>query len=81
MLYSRNNFEVADFCATSGVRPEITGIHVTPTETAATDNYSLVEVTVPTSGKNRGAKKKGISSPQPCLKNPDLDNGQLITLL
>ena len=47
MLYSRHNFEVADFCATSSVRPEITGIVVTPTETAATDNYTLVEVSVP----------------------------------
>lgn len=47
MLYSRHNFEVADFCAASEIRPELTGILVSPTGTAATDSFVLVEVTAP----------------------------------
>jgi hypothetical protein len=47
MLYTRHNFEVADFCDTRGVRPVLAGILVTPTGTAATDEYVLLEVSSP----------------------------------
>jgi DNA polymerase III sliding clamp (beta) subunit (PCNA family) len=54
MLYSRHNFEVADFCAGSELRPELAGILVTPTETAATDSFTLVEVSVPSKDNSEG---------------------------
>ncbi len=47
MLYTRHNFEVADFCDTRGIRPELAGILVTPDGTAATDSYVLLEVSSP----------------------------------
>jgi len=47
MLYTRHNFEVAAFCDALGVRPELAGILVTPTGTAATDGYVLLEVSSP----------------------------------
>ena len=47
MLYTRHNFEVADFCDASGIRPELAGILVTPIGTAATDSYVLLEVSSP----------------------------------
>jgi len=47
MLYTRHNFEVADFCDTRGIRPERAGILVKPDGTAATDNYVLLEVSSP----------------------------------
>jgi hypothetical protein len=48
MLYTKHNFEVAEFCAKPGVRPELGGILVVPDKTVATDSFTLVEVTVPT---------------------------------
>ncbi len=47
MLYTRHNFEVADFCDARGIRPELAGILVTPNGTAATDSYVLLEVSSP----------------------------------
>jgi hypothetical protein len=47
MLYTRHNFEVADFCDARGIRPELAGILVTPSATAATDGYVLLEVSSP----------------------------------
>jgi len=47
MLYTRHNFEVADFCDTRGIRPERAGILVKPDGMAATDNYVLLEVSSP----------------------------------
>jgi hypothetical protein len=46
MLYTRHNFEVAAFCDTLGVRPQLAGILVTPNGTAATDSYVLLEFPV-----------------------------------
>src|SRR6266852_6055988 len=53
MLYTRHNFEVADFCDTLGVRPQLAGILVTPNGTAATDSYVLLEVSSPSTDNAR----------------------------
>jgi hypothetical protein len=47
MLYSKHNFEIAEFCGNGDIRPELGGILVAPDKTVATDSFTLVEVTTP----------------------------------
>lgn len=48
MLLNKNNLELQDYCAkTSGIRPAIEGIYITPEETVATDSMMLVQVSTP----------------------------------
>src|SRR5437867_5000692 len=68
MLYSRHNFEVADFCAASEIRPELAGILVTPTATAATDSFVLVEVSAPST---ENAEKDFPATPGQTVKARD----------
>ncbi len=47
-LFSKHNFQIADFCAKGSSRPELSGILVEPNRTSATDSFTLISVSTPT---------------------------------
>ena len=46
-MLNKNNLKIANFCSTSQVKPELTGIFVEPNQTSATDSFILIQVSTP----------------------------------
>ena len=44
MFFNAHNFNLKDFVSKSDIRPEITGVFVSPMHTMATDSYKLIKV-------------------------------------
>ena len=47
MLLNKNNLNLAEYCDKTNIKPEISGIYITPDETVATDGYVMVIVSTP----------------------------------